>query len=253
MVELIGQDFWVLVVGALAALVAGVSKAGFGSGVVAVATPMLALVADPMVAVGAMLPVLMAIDLAALRAYWRKWSWSEARKLILASVPGIAVGAGLHAVTDPDVFRILIGTLALAFVAYQAAKAQGWTTKGGTMGGGWGYVFGGVAGFTSFVSHSGGPPLLIYLLGRSLGKVEFQATTVIVFWAINILKFPPYIALGFYSGGAVALIFWLLPFAMLGVWIGLWANRTLSDRAFFMVSYVFLVLAGGKLIYDGIF
>ena len=37
-----------------------------------------------------------------------------------------------------------------------------------------------VAGFTSFVSHAGGPPAAVYLLSRKLDKTAFQATTVIV-------------------------------------------------------------------------
>lgn len=244
----------VLAVGAFAALIAGFSKAGFGGGISAAATPMLALVVDPTIAVGAMLPVLMAVDIAAVKAHWRKWSWPDAKRLIMGAVPGIAIGTALHAATDPDVFRVLIGVLSLLFVFYQLAKARGWLkVSAASVPGYMAYFWGCVAGFTSFVSHSGGPPVMIYMFGRNLGKSEFLATTVVTFWAINLLKFPPYIALGFYSGGASWLMLWLLPFALIGVRLGLWAVHRLSDRGFFLVTYVFLVFAGCKLIHDGLF
>lgn len=242
----------VLIIGALAAFIAGMSKAGFGAGIAAVATPMLALVVEPAVALGAMLPVLMAVDVAAVHAHWKRWSWPESRILILAAVPGIAAGAMLHAVTHPDVFRVLIGALAVLFVLYQGAKARGWLAERGAVRLVSGYVWGMIAGFTSFVSHSGGPPVLVYLFGRNLGKTEFLATTVITFWAINLLKLPPYIALGFYSGGVSWLVLWLVPFALIGVKCGLWATNRISDRGFFAASYGFLFFIGLKLIYDGL-
>ncbi len=251
--ELFDLGWLPLAVGALAALVAGVSKAGFGSGVVAVATPMFALVVEPALAVGVMLPVLMAIDLAAVRAYWGKWAWPEAWRIIAAAALGIAAGTALHAATDPDVFRVLLGVLSVTFALYRIASDQGLlrlperaTPRILAL------PWGALAGFTSFISHSGGPPVMVYLLGRGLAKTQFTATLVLVFWAINLLKLPPYIALGFYAGGGAALILWLLPFALVGVRLGLWANRRVSDRVFFAVSYVFLLLAGAKLIYDGL-
>lgn len=214
---------------------------------------MLALVVDPAIALGAMLPVLMIVDLAAVHAHWKKWSWPESRILILAAIPGVLAGATLHAVTHPDVFRVLIGLLSLLFVVNQVAKARGWYGARGSVRLEMGYLWGAIGGFTSFTAHAGGPPVMVYLFGRKLPKAEFLATTVIVFWAINLLKFPPYIALGFYSGGASWLIVWLLPFALIGVRFGLWASKRMTDRGFFNLTYVFLVFIGVKLIYDGLF
>jgi hypothetical protein len=44
-----------------------------------------------------------------------------------------------------------------------------------------GLVAGTVAGFTSFVSHAGGPPAAIFLLSRGLDKTGYQATSVLIF------------------------------------------------------------------------
>ena len=47
-------------------------------------------------------------------------------------------------------------------------------------------------GFTSFMSHAGGPPAAIYLLYAKSSKIEYPASTVIVIWLTDITKALPY-------------------------------------------------------------
>jgi len=46
-------------------------------------------------------------------------------------------------------------------------------------------IAGRVAGFTSFVSHAGGPSAAVCLLSRGLGKTGYQASTVAPFFALT--------------------------------------------------------------------
>ncbi|MEL7215198.1 MAG: TSUP family transporter, partial [Pseudomonadota bacterium] len=103
----------------LAVLFAGISKGGFGSGAAFAAAPFLALVMDPATAVAFMLPLLMIMDVTNLRPYWRKWNWPNARALMIGGIPGVGIGVLLFGVADPDAIRILIGLIALGFVAFQ--------------------------------------------------------------------------------------------------------------------------------------
>jgi uncharacterized membrane protein YfcA len=109
-----------------------------------------------------------------------------------------------------------------------------------------------VAGFTSFVSHAGGPPAALYLLSLKPNKTEYQASTVLVFWIINIAKFLPYAFLGLFTveTGMANLV--LAPFALLGVWLGVKAHHLMPERAFFLLTYVLLLGTGAKLIWDGL-
>ncbi len=173
-----------------AVIFAGISKGGFGSGAAFAATPLLALILEPGAAIGLMLPLLMLMDVTALKPYWRKWDTPSAWALVLGAVPGVALGAVLYSVANPDLFRLLIGLIAVGFVAFQLARANGLIAPAprpmsGKLGAFWGVI----AGFTSFISHAGGPPAAVYLLSRKLDKTTFQSTTVIVFWAINLMKF----------------------------------------------------------------
>ena len=236
-----------------AVIFAGVSKGGFGSGAAFAAAGILALVVDPGLALGVMLPLLMLIDVATLRPYWRKWDRQASLLLIAGSVPGVALGAALYRVAEPDVFRVLIGVISLGFVGWQLAVRYNLVHAAAhVLHPAVGALTGLVAGFTSFVSHAGGPPAAVYLLSKRLGKTEFQATTVLVFFIVNIFKFILYAVLGMFSvqTGWANLV--LAPFALFGAWLGVKAHWLVPERAFFALTYVLLTVTGVKLIWDGL-
>ena len=55
-----------------------------------------------------------------------------------------------------------------------------------------GLFWGTAAGFTSFVSHAGGPPYQIYTLPLRLPKAVFAGTSTILFTWVNSVKLPAY-------------------------------------------------------------
>ncbi len=247
-----GFGWDVYAIGALAACFAGISKGGFGSGAAFAGATILALFVAPGVALGIMLPLLMLIDLATLRPYWRQWSWPDARLLVLGALPGVALGALFYSVAPQEAVRLLIGAVALAFVAWQLAARAGLVKIGRAMPAWAGGLSGVVAGFTSFVSHAGGPPVAIYLLSRRVGKTAFQATTVLVFGLVNLAKLGPYVALGIFSRETLLFDLAVAPFALLGAFLGVRAHRLVPERTFFTITYVLLTVTGSKLIWDAL-
>ena len=238
----------VFVMAAAATLFAGISKGGFGSGAAFASSAFLALVMPPAQALGLMLPLLLLIDVGALKSFWRRWSQREASVMILGAVPGVALGAALFAVANDDVLRLLIGGVAIGFVIWRlwpmgvARRPPLWA----------GGLSGLVTGFTSFVSHAGGPPAAIYLLARGLDKTTYQATTVLVFWAINLTKAVPYAFLGVFTREGLMADLWLAPFALIGTWLGVRAHHMVPERLFFALTYVMLTITGAKLIWDAL-
>jgi hypothetical protein len=234
-----------------AVLLAGISKGGFGSGGAFAATPLLALMIGPNAAIGIMLVLLIIMDATGLVAYWRKWSWPNARALMIGAVPGALIGMMVFAWTSPGAIRLLIGCIALAFVAFQIARKRGWAPDRNRpfnpiRAGFWGMV----TGFSSFVSHAGGPPTAIQLLGQKLDKSTYQATTVLIFWWVNLIKAPPYYALGLFGGGNFTTALWLAPVAILGMVLGVVAHKHVSDLWFFRLIYTLLTITGTKLVWD---
>lgn len=236
-----------------AVLFAGISKAGFGSGAAFASASILALVLPPGIALGIMLPLLMLVDVASLRPYWRRWAWPEARALLIGAVPGVALGALVYRLANDDAIRLLIGMVSLGFVLWQISVKRGWVRLGQTqMPLRGGILAGLVGGFTSFVSHAGGPPAAVFLLGRKLDKTTYQATTVLVFWVINVAKFLPYSFMGIFTAQTLLADLLLAPAALFGAWLGVRAHFLISQRAFFALTYVLLTCTGLKLIWDAL-
>jgi len=244
---------WVFFAAAVpAVLMAGISKGGFETAGAIAAAPLLALVIDPRAAVALMLPLLMLMDVASLRAYWRRWRWPEARMLMLGAVPGVAVGWAVFGAVSADGVRLMIGLLAVGFVAYSLARRFGAIGAGAAQPLPAGLFWGSLAGFTSFVGHAGGPPAAIYLFGRRLAKTPFQATSVVTFWWVNLIKFPPYVALGMFGADTAKATLILAPVGIAGVLIGAWAHRRVSEVWFFGLTYCLLGATGVKLISDAV-
>lgn len=250
---MLSLDLTFFLIAAPAVMFAGISKGGFGSGAAFVAASILALVVPPGLALGVMLPLLMLIDVASLRPYWGKWRWDEARLMILGGIPGVALGVGFYTIVSDDALRVLIGAISVAFVLWQSAVSRAWIRMGQGRWPDWaGGLAGVAAGFTSFVSHAGGPPAAVFLLSRRLSKTEFQASSVLIFWVINIAKFVPYAFLGMFTVQTAQANLMLAPFALLGAWLGIKAHHLMPERWFFGFTYAVLMVTGLKLIWDGL-
>ncbi|MEE2944311.1 MAG: sulfite exporter TauE/SafE family protein [Pseudomonadota bacterium] len=244
------MDLQFFAVAALAVTFAGVSKGGFGGGPAFAASAILALVATPTQAIGLMLPLLMLMDVTALRPFWKKWDWVRAKIMIIGAVPGVALGAVFYKITNDDVLRLLIGLVSLGFVVWQLWPKT--RVKEANFSAPVGLIAGLVAGFTSFISHAGGPPGAMYLLSQKLDKTTYHATMTLIFWIVNMVKVIPYAFLGIFTFDTVFNGILLAPFAIIGVWLGVRAHYVLSEVVFFRLTYALLAMTGGKLIFDAL-
>ena len=240
----------IFLIAAFAVTFAGFSKGGFGGGAAFVSSTILALVLTPAQAIGIMLPLLMVMDLGTVRSFWKQWDWPRSRLVILGSIPGVALGTLLYSVTNDDVLRLLIGVIAVGFVIWRMVPKSG--LKDANFSRGVGLFAGAVTGFTSFVSHAGGPPAAVYLLSQRLDKTTYHASATLIFWVVNALKVVPYTFLGIFTFESLRTDLFLLPFALIGVWLGVRAHHLVPERVFFGLTYVLLSGTGAKLIFDAL-
>jgi len=213
--------------------------------------PIMALFILPATAAAIMLPILLAIDAANLVRYRRDWNRTIVFTLVAAAFFGVLLGAYTFGALDPDVLRLALGILALLFVAQRllvGALKRDSTRPGGLFT----FVFGAMAGFTSFVAHAGSPPAKIVLLRHELPKRAFVATNSYLFAFINILKLGPYLALGQITQDTLWGSLTLAPFIPVGVLLGFWLNQRISERGFTIVIFAALGLTGLKLVWDGL-
>lgn len=234
-----------------AVVIAGLSKGGFGASAGFASTPLLALVMPPAQAAALMLPILMVMDVASLRAYWRRWSWPDARRLMIGAAAGVGLAWATFRVVSAEMVQLMVGVIAIVFVLFQIVRSYGLVRpRPGTAGAGSGLFWGTVCGFTSFIANAGGPPASMYLLARPLDKTTFQATTVIAFWWVNLIKLPAFLSLGLLQLDMARPLAILLPLSLASVLAGVWAHRSISDRWFFRLTYALLLCTGAKLIWD---
>ncbi|WP_349358251.1 sulfite exporter TauE/SafE family protein [Stappia sp.] len=234
-----------------AVLVVGLAKGGFAGPLGLLGVPLMALVIPPVQAAAIMLPILIAMDMAGLAAYRKSFD----TKSLAILLPGALVGIGIGYLTAAQVsdahVRLLVGLVAILFAANAAL--------GGAFHGAprphrpWaGRFWGAISGFTSFVSHAGGPPFQFYMLPLRLDPVRFAGTAVVFFTTVNAVKLVPYTALGQFDTRNLATSAVLLPLAPLATFAGVWLVKHVDASVFYKITYAAVGLIGLKLLWDGV-
>jgi hypothetical protein len=239
-------------VAALAVVIWGVSKAGFGGGLSLISVPMLTLVIPPLEAAAIMLPILCVMDLFGIWGYRRTWRRDAMGVLLAGVVLGTIVGALTFASIDEAALRLVIGVMAVGFsIQFFLARdpAPGARRPGPALG----FAVAAAAGMASFVIHAGALPLLaIYLLGQRLDKTTYVGTAMVFVAMVNFAKVPPYVMLGLFTNEALQTALVLMPFAPVGIWLGMWLHKRIPERHFARLVNVIVVVIGIKLIHDAV-
>lgn len=241
-------EFWIAAV--VASLLVGAGKGGLPVvGILGV--PVLALVIPVGQAAGLLLPVYVVSDMFGLYAYRHAFD----RRVLAIVVPGAVAGIGFGWATAQLVpeaaVTALVGAIGVAFALNLLLRKR---HRGGPRRArvGPGLFWGAVSGFTSFVSHSGGPPYQVYTLPLGMPKAVFAGTSTIAFAIVNAVKLLPYWQLGQLSAsnlGHAAVLF--LP-ASLAVFGGVRLVRWLPEALFFRLVTWALLAVSLRLLWQGV-
>ena len=243
-------DPWFYAAAVPAVLIVGLAKGGLGGGLSVLGVPLMALVIPPVQAAAIMLPILVVMDIVALIAWRGTYDRASVRALVPATILGIAVGWAVAAYVTDAAVRLLVGAIALAFtVDYVLRRRASAAARPPNTARAW--FWGAVGGFTSFVSHAGGPPVSMYLLPLRLDPRKLAGTVVVVFAAANFAKLAPYAMLGQFSTAHLAASAALLPLAPVSTWLGARLVRVINVETFYRISYAALFVIALKLLWDG--
>lgn len=247
------DPIWFFLLAVPVVLLTGISKGGFAGGLGTLAVPVLTLMVDPRLAAAIMLPILCTMDIFTVWQYRRNWDARSLKILIPGAILGIVIGGLSFHLMNADMIRVIVGGMALYFVAnywfvqrkngHMAAHGHN-RLKGG--------ILGALSGFTSFIAHAGGPPLSQYLFPLRLDKTVMVATSVMFFITVNYVKLVPYALLGQLSAENLKMSLYLVPFAPIGVWLGIWLHNRVSNTLFYIICYGLLFLVGIKLLAEGL-
>ena len=244
------HDPWFYAAAVPAMIILGLSKGGFASmGMLAV--PILALVISPVQAAGITLPILIFSDIIAVIAYWRVFDKRTVQIMLPGAVVGIFVGWLTAAWVTEHEIRLIVGLISVLFALNYwfrhrlRQQAHGHDVVKGTF-------WGAVAGFTSFVSHAGGPPFQLYTVPLRLDPRIFAGTTTIVFAIINAFKTVPYFFLGQFDTANLTASAILLPISIPATFLGVWLVKKIELEAFYKIVYLLIFVVGIYLVWEGL-
>lgn len=245
------QDVQTLLVAIVAVLLVGLSKGGLGGAFALLGVPILSIVMPPIQAAALLLPILLMMDGISVWA-WR--GWLDRRTLwhlLPSAVVGILLGTLTAVITSEAFIRLIVGLLALGFVARMAMMRDGAMPRQHARLSG--AFWGAFSGFTSFVAHAGGPPFQIYALPLRLDPRLYTGTSVVFFAIVNLIKVIPYAALGLFEAKTLFSAATMLPFAAISTVLGAVIIKRINARVFYPFMYVMIAFVGIKLVWDGIY
>lgn len=233
---------------ALGAVLGGFSKTGIG-GTGLLTVGIFASVLPARSSTGTVLLVFLIADVFGILTYRAHADWPTLRRLAPAVVAGILLGVVFLLNVDDTGLRRTIGVVLLLLVGvhlWYRSRSEGGEMRvlprPVTAGAGAG------SGFTSMVANAGGAVMSVYLLGARLPMLTFLGTTVWFFFLVNLIKTPLSIALGLITVDGVRIALVLIPFIVLGAWLGRALIRRIRQSTFEWLVLASTVLAALNLL-----
>jgi len=248
MARVIPMEPHVFAIGLLAALCIGLSKAGF-SGISLVAVVLLADTFGARASVGLALPMLIAADLLAVRAFLRHGSWKPVWKLMPPTLLGLLGGWWMLGTISDEAARRAIGICVLAMVLVQGLRriAPGFFQIL-THSRGFGAAAGVSGGFATMLANAAGPIIQLFLLARAIPKMELLGIAARFFLLVNLIKVPMNAQLSLINRDSLLINLWLLPAIAIGVITGRWLIAHVPQRLFEWLIHGFALLAAARLL-----
>ena len=229
----------------ISAVMVGLSKGGIPMAA-SISVPMLSVVMNPIEAAGLLLPVYIIADMFGLWAYRKHFDKRVLAIMIPATTLGIAIGWATAEIITERYVTLMVGVIGVVFALNALLRRRLGERRTAKVVPG--VFWGTIAGFTSFVSHSGAPPFQAYTLPLNLPKRVFAGTATVLFSYVNLAKLGPFIALGevnLHSFGTAVLL--AIP-ASASVFVGVWLVKRLPTEIFFKIVIWALLLISLKLI-----
>jgi uncharacterized membrane protein YfcA len=237
--------FWIAA--GAATFFVGMSKGGLPM-MAMMGVPILSIFIAPAAAAGLLLPMYILADVYAVWLFRGHYSARNLKILIPASALGIFVAFLLISRVPVEATKLVVALIGLGYLADALRKRLTGDVAARPADVPRGLFWGALAGFTSYISHAGGPPFQAYTLPQKMPKMTFAGTATITFACINWMKLPPYILAGQVSWESLRQIAVLAPLALIGAWSGYRVTRWLPERAFFALVNVALGLLCLKLL-----
>jgi uncharacterized membrane protein YfcA len=225
----------------LATFVRGLT--GFGNALVAM--PLLALVIEPTVAspLVAMTAIVMATLM--LAANWRDVHIGSAWRLLVASVPGLAIGLWFLTNSSGSAIRLALGLFILSYSLYDLFRPRLAHLESER----WAYVAGFISGIIGGACNANGPPIVIYGTMRGWSPERFRATLQGFFLPAGLFILVGHAGSGLWTREVFRLFLWSLPSVFLGVFLGSLMAKRVKKEHFRVIIHSVLIASALMLLW----
>lgn len=224
--------------------IAAVFRTAFGFGEALIAVPLLSLFLP--IKLSAPLAVLASIVIALIAVVrdLKHIHFSEAKKLIIATVFGLPFGVIILRYVPEGVVKTTLGILLLLFSTFSLLRPQFFhLTNDRPV-----WLFGFVAGVTGGSYGMNGPPLAIYGAARRWPPERFRATIQAYFLPASAMGMTGYYASGIWTVQVNGLFLKTLPAVLLGAIAGRLLSRKMHPTIFAKALHVGLIITACTLI-----
>lgn len=226
---------WLLV----SAVIVGLAKGGIATAG-ALAVPFAALVMNPVAAAAILLPVFVVTDVVALWLYRKDFSRRNVSILIPAVLFGIVIAAILIPYLPEALLLAITGGIGLWAVARSVFKRDSTKVQPARVAPG--LFWGTIAGITTFITHSGAPPIQAYMIPQNLTRLVFAGTMAITMAVGNFAKIPGYASLGLFDDIEWSLVATLVIAGIGATFFGRWIVKRMTDKLYIRVIEVLLFI-----------
>ena len=183
-------NFYSLTIGFIAAFLIGVSKTGTpGVGLFACLLMLFAFRGREMFASGAVVPLLIIGDIAAVYFYRKDCDVRLLKRLCPPVAIGLLLGTVALCRLENAQFRLVVGLLASSILIFEFVRNKmGWTQVATNKPFRWGCGI--LAGATTILGNAAGAVSAAYFSSQGLDKKRFMGTNAVFFFLVNVSKIP---------------------------------------------------------------
>ncbi|MEQ8496227.1 MAG: sulfite exporter TauE/SafE family protein [Gammaproteobacteria bacterium] len=218
------------------------ASVGFGTALVVMPllVPLLGFaVATPLVGLAALFSVLMVLG-----REWRALAPRAAARLLVATLPGIPLGAALVMLAPSSWLRAGLGVLLVAYGGWSLARPRlPRLAEGRSV-----YVFGFLAGLLGGAYNTNAPPLVLYGALVRWPPARFRATLSGYFLFAAAAICLGHALSGLWTARVLTLLAYAAPVIVAGNLSGAWLARRIPQARFTVVLYALLVLLGALML-----
>lgn len=222
---------------AVIGFIIGFAKTSIG-GLAVIGIAIAALTMPAKESTAAILAVLIAGDLVALRFFGKHVDWSLLRSLIPAVLPGLILGTLFLRVVSDDVLRRSIGVMIIVLVVLQLRLMRRRAVAAPTDSPSrvdhpvMAWIIGGAAGFTTMTANAAGSVMTVFFAAKGVEKTTFIGSFAWFFLGVNLAKVPFSIGLGLMTWADLLRAVVVFPLVVLGGVAGRALIRRLRQEQF---------------------